>query len=76
MANQSVKSFRERPLADIGNFLDHRVRVHTRDGKPPREGRLKNVDAVQADVDQRHSGGHLVAHVRLEQISRLEVYTR
>jgi hypothetical protein len=69
-------SFRERPLADIGKFLDHRVRVHTRDGKPPREGRLKHVDAVQADVDQRHSGGHLVAHVRLEQISRLEVYTR
>ena len=69
-------AFRERPLADIGNYLDHRVRVHTRDGKPPREGRLKNVDAMQADVDQRHSGGHLVAHVRLEQISRLEVYTR
>lgn len=68
-------AFRERPLAEIGKFLDHRVRVHTRDGKPPREGRLKNVDAVQADVDQRHSGGHLVAHVRLEQISRLEVYT-
>jgi hypothetical protein len=69
-------SFRERPLADIGKFLDHRVRVHTRDGKPPREGRLKHVDAVQADVDQRHSGGHLIAHVRIEQISRLEVYTR
>jgi hypothetical protein len=69
-------SFRERPLADIGKFIDHRVRVHTRDGKPPREGRLKNVDGVQADIDQRHSGGHLVAHVRLEQISRLEVYTR
>jgi hypothetical protein len=68
--------FRERPLADIGKYLDHRVRVHTRDGKPPREGRLKHVDAVQADVDQRHSGGHLVAHLRLEQISRLEVYTR
>lgn len=69
-------SFRERPLAEIGSYLDYRVRVHTRDGKPPREGRLKNVDATQADVDQRHSGGHLVAHVRLEQITRLEVYTR
>jgi hypothetical protein len=69
-------SFQERPLADIGNYLDHRVRVHTRDGKPPREGRLKNVDALQVDVDQRHSGGHLVAHVRLEQIARVEVYTR
>ena len=69
-------AFQERPLADIGDYLDHRVRVHTRDGKPPREGRLKNVDTLQADVDQRHSGGHLVAHVRLEQITRLEVYTR
>jgi hypothetical protein len=69
-------SYQERPLADIGNYLDYRVRVHTRDGKPPREGRLKNVDTSQADVDQRHSGGHLVAHVRLEQITRLEVYTR
>jgi hypothetical protein len=68
--------FQERPLADIANYLDYRVRVHTRDGKPPREGRLKQVDAEQADVDQRHSGGHLVAHVRLEQVTRLEVYTR
>jgi hypothetical protein len=72
----SAAAFQERPLAEIGKYLDHRVRVHTRDGKPPREGRLKNVDALQADVDQRHSGGHLVAHVRLEQITRLEVYTR
>lgn len=69
-------SFREKPVTDIGSYLDYRVRVHTRDGKPPREGKLKNVDARQADVDQRHSGGHLVAHVRLEQITRLEVYTR
>jgi hypothetical protein len=68
--------YQERPLAEIGSYLDYRVRVHTRDGKPPREGRLKNVDTFQADVDQRHSGGHLVAHVRLEQITRLEVYTR
>ena len=68
--------FQERPLAEIGNYLDHRVRVHTRDGKPPREGRLKKVDGLQADVDQRHSGGHLVAHVRLEQITLLEIYTR
>lgn len=69
-------SFQERPLAEIGGYLDYRVRVHTRDGKPPREGRLKNVDAQHADIDQRLSGGHLVAHVRLEQITRLEVYTR
>ena len=68
--------FQERPLTEIGDYLDHRVRVHTRDGKPPREGRLKNVDAERADVDTRHSGGHLIAHVRLEQITRLEVYTR
>jgi hypothetical protein len=68
--------FQERPLAEIGNYLDHRVRVHTRDGKPPREGRLKKVDGLQADVDQRHSGGHLVSHVRLEQITLLEIYTR
>ena len=75
-ASPSRPSFQERPLNDIGEYLDHRVRVHTRDGKPPREGRLKNVDAERADVDTRHSGGHLVAHVRLEQITRLEVYTR
>jgi hypothetical protein len=68
--------FQERPLVEIGDYLDYRVRVHTRDGKPPREGRLKHVNAELADVDQRHSGGHLVAHVRLEQITRLEVYTR
>ena len=69
-------SFQERPLSEIGNYLDYRVRVHTRDGKPPREGRLTKVDAVQADVDQRHGSGHLVSHVRLEQIARFEVYTR
>lgn len=68
--------FQERPLKEIGDYLDYRVRVHTRDGKPPRVGRLKNVDTQQADVDQRVGGGHLVAHVRIEQISRLEVYTR
>ena len=72
----SLPSFQERPLAEIGDYLDYRVRVHTRDGKPPREGRLKNVDAERADVDTRHSGGHLVAHVRLEQVTRLEVYMR
>jgi hypothetical protein len=69
-------SLQERPVSEIAKYLDYRVRVHTRDGKPPREGRLKSVDGQQADVDQRHSGGHLVAHVRLEQITRLEVYTR
>jgi hypothetical protein len=75
-AAPSHASYQERPLAEISDYLDYRVRVHTRDGKPPREGRLKNVDAERADVDTRHSGGHLVAHVRLEQITRLEVYTR
>lgn len=75
-AGPNRASYQERPLAEIADYLDYRVRVHTRDGKPPREGRLKNVDAERADVDTRHSGGHLVAHVRLEQITRLEVYTR
>jgi hypothetical protein len=75
-ASPSHPRFQERPLTDIGEYLDHRVRVHTRDGKPPREGRLKNVDAERADVDTRRSGGHLISHVRLEQITRLEVYTR
>jgi len=69
-------SFQDRPVEEIGRYLDHRVRVHTRDGKAPREGRLDSVDATQANVDQRMFGGHLVSHVRLDQIARLEVMLR
>ena len=68
--------FQDRPVEEIGRYLDHRVRVHTRDGKAPREGRLDSVDATQANVDQRMFGGHLVSHVRLDQIARLEVMLR
>ena len=68
--------FQDRPVDEISRYIDHRVRVHTRDGKAPREGRLDSVDSTQANVDQRMHGGHLVSHVRLDQIARLEVLLR
>jgi hypothetical protein len=75
-ASPAKASFQDRPVEEIGRYLDHRVRVHTRDGKAPREGRLDSVDATQANVDQRMFGGHLISHVRLDQIARLEVMLR
>jgi hypothetical protein len=69
-------TFQDRPVVDIASYVDHRVRLHTRDGKAPREGVLQSVDATQANVDQRMHGGHLVSHVRLDQIARLEVLLR
>jgi hypothetical protein len=65
--------FQQRPVNELPSFLNHTVRVHERDGLPPREGRLTAIAEGRADIDQRMLGGHLTAHVRIEDIARLEV---
>jgi hypothetical protein len=65
--------FQQRPVGELPHYLNHTVRVHERDGLPPREGRLASIAEGRADIDQRMLGGHMTAHVRVEDIVRLEV---
>jgi hypothetical protein len=65
--------FQQRPVAELGQYLNHTVRVHERGGLPPREGRLASISEGRADIDQRMLGGHMTAHVRVEDIAQLEV---
>ena len=65
--------FQQRPVTELPHYLNHTVRVHERDGLPPREGRLAGITEGRADIDQRMLGGHMTAHVRIEEIARLEV---
>jgi hypothetical protein len=65
--------FQQRPVAELPHYVNHTVRVHERGDLPPREGRLTGVAEGRADIDQRMLGGHMTAHVRIDQIARLEV---
>lgn len=63
--------WKEIPPAQLMNYRDRRVRLHTSD-RPVRKGVLIGVDGDVVLVEQRVPGGKFTAHVPMRKINRVE----
>jgi hypothetical protein len=65
------EEYRNVPLAELGNYLHYKVRIHTEDGV--RQGVLESIVATGLALARRMHGGTFTVHVPQDAVERAEV---
>lgn len=66
------QEYREIQVSDLGQYVNHYVRLQERD-REPREGVLTQVSGGVAHVERRYGTGKITVKVRLRSVARAEI---
>lgn len=72
-AAEPTREYRAVPVATLGRYLNHQVRLYER-GQKPREGTLLEVANGNAVIERQYSGGSMSHKMPLAAIARAEVW--
>jgi hypothetical protein len=72
VATGEPQEYRAIQVSDLGQYVNHYVRLHERD-REPREGVLTQVSGGIAHVERRYGTGKITVKVRLRSIARAEI---